>query len=110
MNTNLRNIMTETTSYDLKPQEHNIRQFGIDMMDLAFFESEDTRANKMSDLGSRLSRFGDAWSIKIGELTEEELKLIEYAKLELKKTENIDNIKMLVERRQTKIKNAIQAR
>ena len=53
--TNIKNLNgKETSVYDLTQQESEVRQFGKDMMDLAFIEKDDVRANKLADLGLSL--------------------------------------------------------
>lgn len=74
--------------YDLTSSELKLRQFGKDVMDLAFYEKDDVTANKLSDLGYRLSRFGDAWSVKIKDLSREEVKLLYYAHNEINDPKN----------------------
>ena len=48
--TKVNNMTGHNSVYDLTPQEAEVRQFGKDMMDLAFIEKDDIRANKLADL------------------------------------------------------------
>ena len=75
--------------YELtKKEQEKIRQFGSDMMDLSFYEKDDEKANKMSDIGSRLCEYGNTWCIDILDLEKEEVEIIDYVKSELIKPEN----------------------
>ena len=50
--------------YDLTSNEMEVRAFGRDVMDLSFIEKDDVRANTLSDLGYRLSNFGELFGMK----------------------------------------------
>ena len=96
----------ETSVYDLTQQETEVRQFGKDMMDLAFIEKDDIRANQLSDLGYKLSRFGDVWSVKVKDLTPEQLQLVDYAQKEINATKNKKKLEELRKRAQEKLEKA----
>jgi len=92
--------------YDLTSQQMEVRQFGKDMMDLAVIEKDDIRANKLSDLGYRLSRFGDSWSVKIKDLSAEEMQLVDYAQKEINAPKNQAKLEELRERARIKLEKA----
>jgi len=96
----------ETSVYDLTQQQSEVRQFGKDMMDLAFIEKDDIRANKLSDLGYKLSRFGDVWSVKVNDLTPEQLQLVDYAQKEINAPKNKKKLEELRKRAQEKLEKA----
>jgi len=96
----------ETSVYDLTQQQSEVRQFGKDMMDLAFIEKDDIRANKLSDLGYKLSRFGDIWSVKVNDLTPEQLQLVDYAQKEINAPKNKKKLEELRKRAQEKLEKA----
>jgi hypothetical protein len=96
----------ETSVYDLTQQESEVRQFGKDMMDLAFIEKDDIRANQLSDLGYKLSRFGDVWSVKVKDLTPEQLQLVDYAQKEINAPKNKKKLEELRKRAQEKLEKA----
>ena len=96
----------ETSVYDLTQQQSEVRQFGKAMMDLAFIEKDDIRANKLSDLGYKLSRFGDVWSVKVNDLTPEQLQLVDYAQKEINAPKNKKKLEELRKRAQEKLEKA----
>jgi len=96
----------ETSVYDLTQQQSEVRQFGKDMMDLAFIEKDDIRANKLSDLGYKLSRFGDVWSVKVNDLTPEQLQLVDYAQKEINAPKNKKKLEELRKRAQEKLEKS----
>ncbi len=105
--TNIKNLNgKETSVYDLTQQESEVRQFGKDMMDLAFIEKDDVRANKLADLGYKLSRFGDVWSVKVKDLTPEQLQLVDYAQKEIMAPKNKKKLEALRKRAQEKLEKA----
>tara|TARA_B100000886_G_scaffold333023_1_gene286431 strand:- start:688 stop:1020 length:333 start_codon:yes stop_codon:yes gene_type:complete len=96
----------EQSVYDITSEQMEVRQFGKDMMDLAFIEKDDVRSNKLSDLGYRMSRFGDTWSIRAKDLTEEELQLVDYAQKEINAPKNRKKLKELKQRAKEKLEKA----
>ena len=96
----------ENSVYDMTAEQMEVRQFGKDMMDLAFFEKDDVRSNKLADLGYRLSKFGDTWSIRAKDLTEEELQLVDYAQKEINAPKNRKKLKELKQRAKEKLEKA----
>ena len=92
--------------YDLTSNEAEVRDFGKDMMDLAFIEKDDVRANKLSDLGYRLSRFGELWSIKGKDITDEEMQLINYGQKEINAPKNKKKLQRLKDLQKEKLEKA----
>jgi hypothetical protein len=102
------NQMTGKTMsiYDITSNEMEVMQLGKDMMDLAFIEKDDIRANKLSDLGYRLSRFGELWSIRAKDLKPEEMQLIDYANKEIHAPKNKKKLDMLKQKHAEKLEKA----
>lgn len=105
--TNITNLSGKQHSvYDMTAEQMEVRQFGKDMMDLAFIEKDDVRSNKLSDLGYRISRFGDTWSIRFKDLTPEEHQLVSYAQKEISAPKNRKKLQELKQRAKEKLEKA----
>jgi|TARA_B110000037_G_C16928222_1_gene427438 hypothetical protein len=92
--------------YDLTSNEMEVRAFGRDVMDLSFIEKDDVRANTLSDLGYRLSNFGELFGMKAKDITPEEEQLIIYAQKEVQAPKNAKKLQRLRDLQKEKLEKA----
>ena len=93
------------TNSSIRPTSDKAREMIFNIL-ASIFEKDDVRSNKLADLGYRLSKFGDTWSIRAKDLTEEQLQLVDYAQKEINAPKNRKKLQELKQRAKEKLEKA----